>query len=203
MRVPEDFPYLGNIGMRHHDLMKRVSIGVLIFLILFSACRKRPEKELNPILPKIVKAEGRVISLDSVARPVVVNAGTPRTAKAGKPEIKLTNVNVTVAGNPKVVLVSGIVPDATRGQDTFLFPEMTPVVDSAYIAGIPEVVLAKDAYIKDINPQNFSSFRKLQGLKHSISRCMMQDKNLNIWIGTDNGASCYDGKYFRHLKVEE
>jgi len=90
------------------------------------------------------------------------------------------------------------------GQDTFSLPKTVPAVDRPFAAGIPEVVIAKDAFIKDQNPANFSSFSKLQGLKHGHIRCMLQDKSGNIWFGTaGGGVSKYDGKSFTHFTEKE
>lgn len=77
-------------------------------------------------------------------------------------------------------------------------------IDSPIIAGIPEPVIAKDANIKDQNPQNSGTFGKLQGLKQDNIRCMLQDKSGNIWFGTEGGGvSKYDGKSFIHFTEKE
>ena len=70
--------------------------------------------------------------------------------------------------------------------------------------GIPEVTITKDASIRDQNPQSFSSYGKLQGLKHGVVPCMLQDKVGNIWFGTGGGGLCkYDGKSFTHFTENE
>jgi ligand-binding sensor domain-containing protein/serine phosphatase RsbU (regulator of sigma subunit) len=72
------------------------------------------------------------------------------------------------------------------------------------ITGVPEVITAKDAYTKDQNPQNFSSFNKLQGLKHGNVRCLLEDQFGNVWLGTEGGGvSKYDGKSFTHFTNRE
>jgi ligand-binding sensor domain-containing protein/signal transduction histidine kinase len=72
------------------------------------------------------------------------------------------------------------------------------------IPGIPEMVIAKDGYSKEQNPQNFSSFTKQEGLKSNNVVCMKQDRNGNIWFGTwEGGVSRYDGKYFTHFAEKE
>ena len=102
------------------------------------------------------------------------------------------------AGVPRVV-VAGVPKVCTPGQDSFSLPKTVPAIDSPFTAGIPEVVTAGEASTKDHNPQNFSSFGKLQGLKGINIWDMVQDKNGNLWITTiSEGVSKYDGKSFTH-----
>ena len=138
-----------------------------------------------------------------MATPKVILAGKPKVVRAGKPKVILTNTNVHPAGIPKVVM-AGVPKVCSPGQDGFSIPKVVPVIDSPLLAGIPEVVIAKEAYSKDQNPQNFSSFGKLQGLKHGHITCLSEDKSGNLWIGTNGGGvSKYDGKSFTHFTEKE
>ena len=102
---------------------------------------------------------------------------------------------VVIAGSPRV---------CTPGQDGFSLPKTVPAIDSPFIAGIPEVVIAKDPYTKEQNPQNFSSFGKSQGLKSGSIFSLLEDKNGNLWISAlGAGVSRYDGKSFTHFTVKE
>ena len=103
-----------------------------------------------------------------------------------KPKVVLTNTNVHPAGIPKVV-IAGVPKVCTPGKDSFSLPKIVPAIDRPFMAGIPEVVIAGEAYTKDQNPQNFSSFGKLQGLKSANVWSMVQDKNGNLWIATTDG----------------
>jgi hypothetical protein len=134
---------------------------------------------------------------------VLVNESTQKKIPVGTPTVVLTNTNIHIAiatnshlaGTPRV---------CTPGTDTFLLPKKVPATDSAFLAGIPEITLAKDPHIKDNNPQSFSSFSKLQGLKHDVIDCMLQDKSGNLWFGTfGGGVSKYDGKSFTHFTEKE
>ena len=184
--------------------MKKFLLLISVLFLFLLACN-RPQKQVNTnsFSPRVVEVKGYVVPKDSMAEPKVVPVGKPTVIKAGKPEVVLTNTNVVPAGAPKVVL-AGKPEIFTPGLDSFLLPKTVPAIDSPYVAGIPEMVLAKDAYIKDNNPQNFSSFTKLQGLKHNNIFCIMQDNNGNLWFGTGGGGACrYDGKYVTHFTEKE
>lgn len=71
------------------------------------------------------------------------------------------------------------------------------------ICKVPEVVLVKDAFSRFVNPGNFSSYSKLQGLRHDQVRGLIQDRTGNLWLATDDGAIRYDGKYFSRYSTEQ
>jgi ligand-binding sensor domain-containing protein len=173
-------------------------------LLSFIACNQPQEQEsINSFSPRIVEAKGYTVPNDSLAEPEVVLAGKPRVVKAGNPVVVITNTNMHPAGMPEV-LVTGTPKISTPGKDGFLFPKIITAIDSSFVAGIPEMVEAKDAHTKDINPQNFSSFNKFEGLRNGIIHCMKQDSSGNLWFGTGGGGACrYDGKYFTHYTEKE
>ncbi|MES2592336.1 MAG: two-component regulator propeller domain-containing protein [Bacteroidota bacterium] len=173
-------------------------------LLSFSSCSRQNEQGRSvSFAPKVIASKGYIIPKDSVTPPKVIIAGKSAIIKAGIPKIVLTNTNIHSVGKPKVVS-TGTPGVFTPGTDTFFVPKTIPAVDRSFVAGIPEVVVAKDAYTKDQNPENFSSFSKLQGLKHEVIGCMFQDKRGNLWFGTDGGGvSKYDGKSFTHFTEKE
>ncbi len=175
--------------------------SILILLISFSCKRNQRQSPLS-ITPKVVKAQGYKVPKDSIAEPQVIPVGKPTVVLAGKPKVVPTNTNVHPAGTPAVV-IAGIPRVCTPGKDSFSIPKSVPTIDSPFIAGIPEVVIAKDPFTKDQNPQNFSSFSKLQGLRSVTVNCLLEDKSGNLWIGTNFGPSKYDGKSFTHFTEKE
>ena len=178
------------------------TLAIAALLVIFSC---NPNQEQSPLSfsPKVVEAHGYVVPKDSMAEPKVIPAGKPRVVRAGKPKVVLSIRNVHPAGIPRVV-IAGVPKVCTPGQDSFSLPKTVPAIESPFIAGAPEVVVAKEAYTKDQNPQNFSSFGKLQGLKTSAVFCVLQDKNGNLWFGTQGGGvSKYDGKSFTHFTEKE
>jgi len=159
----------------------------------------------RPFGPKVVEAHGYVVPADSLSAPKVIPVDESKLKRvpAGRPKVVATNTNIHPAGTPRVV-VAGTPRVCTPGQDTFQLPRTVPAVDSPFVAGVPEVVLAKSPIAKDRNPQNFNFLGKLQGLKHSSVRCMIQDRDGNLWIGTPGGGvSRYDGKSFTHFSMAE
>ena len=150
-----------------------------------------------------MEAKGYIVPKDSMATPKSVLAGKPKVVIAGKPMAVLANTNIHLAGIPKTV-IAGTPKICTPGKDIFPLPKVAQAINRPFIAGIPEVVIAKDAGSKDQNSQNFSSFTTLEGLKADAILCMLQDKNGNIWFGTwAGGISRYDGKNFTHFTEKE
>lgn len=184
--------------------MKRKILAISGIILLFFSCNQ-PEDQarLNSNTPKIVESRGLISLTDSSLTPTIITVGSPQISKPGSPKIILTNTNVHISGNPAIVLAD--LPQVrTPGTGIFSLPKIIPIVDSHFIAGTPEVVITKDASTKDQNPQNFSSFGKLQGLKHGNINCMLQDKFGNLWLGTAGGGlSKYDGKSFTHFTENE
>ncbi|MBU0763724.1 MAG: hypothetical protein KJ607_02695, partial [Bacteroidetes bacterium] len=159
---------------------------------------------------------------DSVPLPQKYTAGQPKIVPTNTNIHPVPEIKPIPAGKPNIIRVvqtHGRVsqPDDTLNRiysftpalsevevnpatgDTLHALEAIPInFDSVPVitAGIPEVTIAKDPYIRDQNPQNFSSFSKLQGLKHDVIRCMLQDRTGNLWFGTSGGGvSKYDGDH--------
>jgi two-component system, sensor histidine kinase ChiS len=175
-------------------------------MFLFIACTEQKDHQFyDTESPKVVEANGYVVSKDSISEPQVISIDERNLVKVpvGKPIIVLANTNVHIAGEPKVIL-AGKPKICTPGKNNFLLPKIVPAIERPFKAGIPEVIIAKDAYIKDQNSQNFISYTKLQGLKHNFIRSLLQDRNGNLWLGTDGGGvTKYDGKFFTHFTAKE
>jgi ligand-binding sensor domain-containing protein/signal transduction histidine kinase len=167
--------------------------------------RQQEQKRANSFAPKVVEAKGYVVPIDSLAEPKVTFIDESKLKKipVGNPVVINTNTNIHPAGQPKIVLIEQ--PRViTPGQDSFSLPKTEQAVDSQFMTGIPEVVIAKHANFKDQNSQNFCSFSMLQGLKNNRIICLLQDKYGNLWIGTDGrGLSKYDGRSFTNFTDNE
>ena len=86
---------------------------------------------------------------------------------------------------------------AATSHGHFKNPVVIKAIHHPVVTGTPEVVLAKAASFKDDDPENFSSFKSLQGLRQPLIRSIIQDKHGNLWFGTySGGVSKYDGKFF-------
>ncbi len=191
-----------------HNIKKAINHlpGILVSLLVLTSCIQKESKiKPNTFGPKVVEAQGYVISMDSMAKPKVFVVDESKLNKSivGKPKAVPANTNVHPVELPMVLLakISGI---CTPGQDTFSLPVIVPAIDSPFIAGIPEIIAAKDPAIKEQNPHNFSTLNKLQGLKNGAIRCIHQDRNGNLWFGTlGSGVVKFDGKTFSNFTEKD
>ena len=151
--------------------------------------------------PKVVEAQGYVIPKDSVVEHEVP-AGKSKIVRAGKPKVVKINTNVHPAGVPQAT-TAGVPKACIPGKDGFSLPKTVPAIDRPFIAGIPKVIMAKEAYTKEQNPENFSFFGKSHGLKSNAITCLLEDNSGNLWFGTQAGVSKYDGKNFTHFTQKE
>jgi ligand-binding sensor domain-containing protein len=180
------------------------NIYLLIVAALFLAgCTEQEQVRTNSSAPVVINTTGYQVPADSLAPPVVISVDESKLKKvtAGKPVVVPTGLNISPAIVGKSVEVNhNLLTVITPGTDTFPLPRSVVAIDSPFVAGIPVPVIAKDAYIKEQNPQNFSSFSKLQGLTHGNIPAMLEDKFGNIWLATyGGGVSRYDGKSFTHF----
>lgn len=176
-----------------------------LFALLLVACGPKPdENSVQRIQPKVIEAKGYVVPKDSMAPPVVVQVDESKLTKipAGEPKVVPIDTNVHLAGEPKVLEV-GAPRICIPGQDTFAMPVPVPAIDSTYAVGIPEVVIAKDADIIEINSVSFSALTSKQGLLKGEIKCLAQDKKGNLWYGTEMGVGKYDGKCFTHYSEKQ
>ena len=179
---------------------KTVLLGIAVLLVACSS--PRDQIGATAFEPKVVTVQGYVMPKDSISEPEIIPAGKPIRVKVGKISEFSGNSNIHLAVKPKdVKTLKPII--CTMGEKGFVLPKSVKAIENPFFCKAPEVVLVKDAYIKDINPQNFSSFSKLQGLRSDQIRSMIQDKMGNIWLGTDDGVSKYDGKYFSHYTTDQ
>lgn len=183
--------------------MKKYFPFFFVLLLALSCTRQQDQKSKTSFAPTVVEAIGYVVPKDSMTEPKVIHVDENKLKKipVGKPTVVATHSNIKPAGIPKIVL-AGIPVVTTPGQDSFSLPKTVPAIDSPFFAAMPQIVIAKDAHIKDQNPQNFSLFTNLQGLISDHITCLTEDQNGNLWIGTSSGVSKYDGKTFTQFTVK-
>ena len=183
--------------------MKTVLAGTLFILVFLSSCVQEElisNKELSGI--SVIPAKGYVIPDDQAEPPVKIIAGKPYTVKVNtKNEIK-GDLNIEPTGPPKIMRMKPPVVK-TPGIDGIKLPEIIRVNEICVLSKAPEIVQAKAAHSKEINPHNFSSLSKIQGLRHDQIRTMTQDNAGNLWLGTDDGLTKYDGKFFSHYTTDQ
>jgi ligand-binding sensor domain-containing protein/signal transduction histidine kinase len=181
------------------------SVFFINALLLLISCGQYNTQQLNLNQVKITAAKGYVVSEDSLSEPEVffVDESKLKKVQTGEPKVIVRNPNIFPAGKPKVVL-AGIPLVVTPGTGSFSQPKTVPAIDHPFLSGVPEVIIAKEMGNKDQNPENFSFFGLLQGLKNRNIICSFEDDSGNIWFGTSGGgASKYDGKSFTHFTRKE
>ena len=184
-------------------MMKKYFPFFFALLMVLSCTRQQDQKSTVFFAPTVVEAKGYVVPKDSMTEPKVISVDESKLKKipVGKPTVVAANTNIHPAGIPKIVLAG--VPGVTMpGQDSFSLPKTVIAIDSPFMAAMPELVTAKDAHIKDQNPQNFSILSNLKGLINNYITCLIEDHNGNLWIGTNGGVSKYDGKSFTQFTVK-
>ena len=174
----------------------------LVTILLLFSCNNTKSPETNVTVSKIVPAKGIIQNPDSLRQPVVTPAKSPIVTITAKSVEVAAPSNVYASTEPRTIII-GTPVVRVMGRDDIAQPLRTPATINPIFCKAPDVVEVKDPYIKDINPHNFSSFSKLQGLRHDQVRSMIQDKMGNIWLGTDDGLTKYDGKFFYHFTTKQ
>jgi len=177
---------------------------VVAVLLMVSSCQTQQEQnQPDYFSPKVLQAKGYTVPQDSMIAPVKIPAGEPQVIEVGNPKVVKSHSNVYVAGSPKIV-AAGTPKVAIPGSNGLSLPQTVPAIFSSGVPAIPNVSPAKEAYSKDQNPHNFSTFSKLQGLKSNLILSLLEDNQGNIWFGTNyGGVSKYDGKNFSHFSTNE
>ncbi len=154
-----------------------------------------------------VKAQAYRVPIDSVLPPtrIQIKVQSIPKGKVAIPRHVLSKFNVLPAQNPqRIAINTAALVKNEPGKGAFSKPGFFPAQKLHIAVGIPEVVQAKDPSNKDQNPFSFSAFGKLQGLKHNVISCIIQDSKENLWFGSMGGGLCrYDGKYFTHYTENE
>ena len=179
-------------------------ICLVLCFILFS-CTKENKTSHKSASLKTSLIKGYVLTKDSILPPEIIPIKdiNLKKIKLGNPFRVQTNTNIHVVGQPKINK-AGKPKIIFLGKDSFNIPTKITATHHLSDAGLPEVVLAKDAYTKDQNSQNFSSFSKLQGLTHTNITFLYEDNLGNIWLGTGGGGvTKYDGNTFTHFTERE
>jgi len=174
-----------------------------LLIITISSCTTKQERSTTLFTPVIVNAGSYQLPKDSLQSPEIIPLDDPAILIAGLPKTTLTNLNVhpVPESSPSSNSLTKEAPvRCIPGKNPFKDPVVFTVTKKCIPAGVPEMIFAKDAAAKDINPSNFAFYKVLQGLKQSAVRCTYQDRAGNIWLGTySGGASRFDGKAFTHF----
>jgi len=177
-------------------MRNKLNCSIIVFCFLQFACKqeKQQQNSFDFKPPKVVEAKTSRILLENRPPPKVVRVSGVKKTVAGKPEIVQLKSNVfpaiaeriIPAGAPKLIIPGG---------GGFEPPRVVPAIDSPFAAGPPETIILRDIYIKENNPESFSSIKAMHGLNSNEVSSLCQDRNGNLWIGAWwGGVSKYDGR---------
>ncbi len=186
-------------------MRNQINFLVIVFCLLQLACgRQRQLQEnfgFNP--PKVVEAKAYKVPLEKMASPKVITASGIKKIVAGKPEIVQLKSNVFPA-RAGCIVPAGVPKLIIPGGGSFKPPKVVPAIDSPYVAGSPEIILLKDPFIKENNPEGFSSIKAMHGLNSNEISSLCQDKAGNLWIGEWwGGMSKYDGRFLTNYSTAQ
>lgn len=181
-------------------------VNTLIVLLLITACSQKQNGALKETHRKDFVDSLPVFSINQNSLKIITPGQNgiplPKIIKSGELKTLPANENIVAVGAPEIVIM-GTPRVFSPGHDTIPFPKAIPAIHRPYRAGIPDVMVVQAPSIRDQNSYNFSTYTKLQGLKHNTVRCISQDKAGNLLFGTAGGISKYDGKYFTHITEKE
>jgi len=181
----------------YHTLMLTVVLAVFS-----SSCVRQEEQNINSRPIAIREAKGYIVPQDSMAEPVSIQIDERK-----RKTVTITKPSVVTPGRHSYTALTSeiipLVPPQARipGKEPYALPVTRQIGITPLQADKPEVVMAKEMRSKDQNPANFSIFSKLQGLRHNEITTCFEDHSGNLWIGTRDGFTRYDGKYFTHFTI--
>ncbi len=189
--MPRDIPY-----------------AILYFIVLMVcglSCSRSgkdiPEPNYNPHIlkpSKYVPAKGKVINLDSFPEPIYYPI-EPKRLKASTPTYIPTKTNVRPAGKPKSQPFIGHKIDMDSVSQPISVPAIGKKVPSAWPTWRPA-----QPEIRTDTRFNIAYLDVEQGLNSSLVRCLLEDRDGKIWIGTDGGGlSVWDGTGFTYYTTKE
>lgn len=176
---------------------------VVCLICLLASCtrKQRDNNLLNQNAIEVVPAIGRIIPDSNLLPPAIVKAKNTKKVTAGRPII----IPYSTHTEPAIVIRSTRVNNLFNSNiQQYEKPVIIQATHHPVMAGVPEIVVAKEPGFNDNDPANFSSFKSLQGLRQPLIRCVMQDADGNLWLGTySGGISKYDGKYFTNYTITQ
>jgi signal transduction histidine kinase/ligand-binding sensor domain-containing protein len=191
-----------NIPFRGGGLLRGVESVAISMIILFIAalgivsCTGAESKHnQSGAIPERLNIKGLVLDPETLSAPGVFIADNPLITRVQALRSRRGTVEAKLAGRPRLLHLKEPVVKIP-GKDGVKHLITLTAITEEVLCGAPELITVRPPSLKDINPANFSSFNKLQGLRHDQVRGMQQDMEGNLWLATDDGLIRYDGKYF-------
>ena len=165
-------------------MRNQINVRPIVFCFLLLACGRQREavERSNFKPPKIVEAITYKVPLEKTVPPIVVPASGVKKIIAGKPETVQLKSNVSPAKATRIVPAGTptlIIPNG----ESFKPQKVVPAIDSPFVARPPEIILMKDLFIKENNPESFSSIKAMHGLNSNDISSLCEDETGNLWIG--------------------
>jgi ligand-binding sensor domain-containing protein/signal transduction histidine kinase len=200
-----DNKYRLNISSYLFSMRKKIVYLILLFSILQYACERHKQQqsgfEFKP--PKVVKAKTYKVPPEKMMPPKVIPLSGVKKIVAGKPEIVKLKPNIFPARAQRII-PAGTSKLFIPNGESFRSPKVVPAIDSPFIAGPPEIIILKDPFIKENNPESFSSIKAMHGLNSNEISSLCQDKAGNLWIGAWwGGVSKYDGRSLTNYSTSQ
>jgi two-component system, sensor histidine kinase ChiS len=177
---------------------------IIYSLVLFSCNPKQATEPLpQSYVPLIVQAIPTIVHPDSIFDPDTLYVSGEKRWLARPPDRFLASTYKLGSLKEKQIEV-GAPQIIYPGRDTIPLPKIINRRDSVKLAGIPEIIEAKDKYFPTGNSQSISYYTRLQGLPHDDISAIAKDNNGNMWIGTYGaGVVRFDGLSFYHYKESQ
>jgi len=195
----------------YNGLHIRSCSGLLILISALIAACSRPKQQQESFdfkPPTVVEAKPYRVPAEKLAPPIVVPVSNIKTIPMGRP--KIINLNPNLYKNVyepeiKKILPMGTPKLITPGKDGFKLPVKVPAIDSPFEAGAPEIILLKDFYVKDDNPESFSTMGTMHGFLSNDLNALYVDRAGNLWVGgwDGGGLSKYDGRYLTNYSAAQ
>lgn len=173
---------------------------VIILLFGLSACgREHPANKRTEIPFPQTKADFQSVNISPIL--VYIDNNKVRRIKAGKPDIAQYRHHHNVSGYSQVT--HPIISINTPGKGGIGYPEKLSLQGKTEKADMPEILPAKAWTYKSPNPLSIAAFDKMHGLRSNIVTSLIQDNDGNIWFGTSQGVTRYNGSTFANYTKNE
>lgn len=177
---------------------KRIPQLIFLFFFLISCAGRERSEITRQKNEEKIPIQGYDFPSELLGAPKVVVAGKPIVTRAIPPILTKDRDHIVKGMEP--AKFPALTPALlVAGQNGFTLPKQFSAAGVTFPASIPEIVASKNAGSKDINPHGFYTFSTIQGLKSNQIRCLLQDKEGNLWFSNEDGVTRYDGKYLTHF----
>ena len=190
-------------------MSKIYHLFLLLILLCFSCQEKQQEVQQEEEFYFLINSLGDTIPT-GVPVPVKGKVVDPENMSkveakpfTGPYEVVSIPKNSYTARNPVVIKIPKELNVITPGKDSVPLPKTVPIQGKIVPALQPKTIPALPPRYKDDATINIKYLDVGNGLRSSFIPAILEDSRGNIWFGTDNGLSRYDGQSFAHFTEKE